>query len=87
MGRLKCLRQVFVSTTGVHRSCTAVRAVRSPQTSPVRALQLKRGQFQLQTSSRGFRSVTMAAVVDAPPTEDLSALEDQLAALQVPVRR
>jgi len=40
----------------------------------------------LQTSSRGFRSVTMAAVVDAPPTEDLSALEDQLAALQLKIK-
>ncbi len=84
VGRLRCMRLVLLSTTvGVHRSCLPVCRGRSAQALVLRAPQLQARSIHPASGARDIRSDAMAASTEAP-MEDLGALEEQLAALQVP---
>lgn len=86
IGRLRCLRQVLLSTQLVHRSCVPIRGIGFVRTTLLREAQLQKQTVQAHVGARGVRSCVMAAGADAPP-EDLSVLEEQLADLQVRPRR
>ncbi len=82
IGRLRCLRQVLLSTPVVSRSSLPIQNIGFVRTALLQKTQLQEQTVQAHVDARGVRSCVMAAGSDAPP-EDLSVLEEQLADLQV----